>query len=344
MRLQDALREAFGAAPVKYRVEAYLRSALPPPPRDVALVTQGSMDRLPRLREQASMWHGTLSVAIYIRPDEQSGAEHAAALDAIRSLYNEVESRQQCRLIVSLLYAIDPANAEHEFDTLYPINALRNVAIRQTEARLIMVIDIDFVPSENFWEYLSDESRYSLLVERAETLRHVWALVSLELHEGDYMPLPTTRKQVAAGLATSSLVVAEAYLNPAAHMPVGIQEWLQQDGIYGPLDTAENLSFEPFVLGARLLLPLYDERFRGYGWDKTTHAAQLRREGFTYHMLPHHFVVARYHQPTPTAIRMFHDTGDAPRDTLLRMRMEWLYNSFILQLDEPGYQLPQVSA
>ena len=207
------------------------------------------MDRLPRLREQASVWHGTLSVAIYIRPDEQSGAEHAAALDAIRSLYNEVESRQQCRLIISLLYAIDPANAEHEFDTLYPINALRNVAIRQTEARLIMVIDIDFVPSENFWEYLSDESRYSLLVERAETLRHVWALVSLELHEGDYMPLPTTRKQVAAGLATSSLVVAEAYLNPAAHMPVGIQEWLQQDDIYGPLDTAENLSFEPFVLG-----------------------------------------------------------------------------------------------
>eukprot|EP00961_Rhodomonas_salina_P189041 2550666-Rhodomonas_salina.1 len=40
--------------------------------------------------------------------------------------------------------------------------------------------------------------------------------------------------------------------------------------VYGPLETGE--AFEPFVLGARAVLPLYDERFRGYGWDKTTHA------------------------------------------------------------------------
>jgi hypothetical protein len=41
------------------------------------------------------------------------------------------------------------------------------------------------------------------------------------------------------------------------------------------------------VLGARRRLPLYDERFRGYGWDKTTHAAQLRAEGFRYAMPLH---------------------------------------------------------
>ena len=34
-----------------------------------------------------------------------------------------------------------------------------------------------------------------------------------------------------AGLTNSSIVVAEAYLNPAAHMPVGIEEWLLQDEV-----------------------------------------------------------------------------------------------------------------
>ena len=59
---------------------------------------------------------------------------------------------------------------------------------------------------------------------------HVWALVSLELHEG-YLPLPKKRGEVAAGLANASIVVAEAYLNPAAHMPVGIDEWLRREEV-----------------------------------------------------------------------------------------------------------------
>ncbi len=80
------------------------------------------------------------------------------------------------------------------------------------------------------------------------------------------------------------------------------------------------------------MLPLYDERFRGYGWDKTTHALQLVALGFRYYLLPHHFVIARYHPPTPTAVRIF---GDEP-DTLLRLRMEWLFALFSTELAELG--------
>ena len=99
---------------------------------------------------------------------------------------------------------------------------------------------------------------------------------------------------------------------------------------YGPLEVGDG--FEPFVIGSRQQLPLYDERFRGYGWDKTTHALHLRALGFSYFMLPHHFVIARYHHPTPTAARVF---GEAP-DTLLRMRMEWLFNLFNSDIAELG--------
>ncbi len=43
-------------------------------------------------------------------------------------------------------------------------------------------------------------------------------------------------------------------------------------------------------------------------------------------------MIARYHQPTPTAVRIF---GDEP-DTLLRLRMEWLFSLFSTELSELG--------
>lgn len=244
---EDKLRDAFGAVPVRYRVHApYLVSQQPPLVRDVTLVTQGSTDRLPRLREQALSWQGSISAAIYLRPSEQTGDEHEAVLARIRSLHREIESAGRSRLCISLVYAVDPRTAELEYDTLYPINALRNVAVRQAEAALIMVIDIDFVPSHHFWTYLTDETRYAHILSRAQQQLHVWALVSLELHQ-NFVPLPMTLPEVAAALENKSVVVAEAYLNPAAHMPVGVEAWLQKQDIYGPLEASE--AFEPFVLG-----------------------------------------------------------------------------------------------
>ena len=42
--------------------------------------------------------------------------------------------------IISLVYGLDPATTPIEFDTLYPINALRNVALLQATTPLVMVL------------------------------------------------------------------------------------------------------------------------------------------------------------------------------------------------------------
>ena len=36
--------------------------------------------------------------------------------------------------------------------------------------------------------------------------------------------------------------------------------------------------YEPYVLVARKIMPWYDERFRGYGWDKVRITCPSRRE------------------------------------------------------------------
>lgn len=48
----------------------------------------------------------------------------------------------------------------------YPINALRNVAVREAKTELLMVIDVDFIPSTNFWEFCTDPALYHTLVSR----------------------------------------------------------------------------------------------------------------------------------------------------------------------------------
>jgi len=255
-------------------------------------------------------------------------------VEMLSDFHKRVEDKGECLLTISVLEAVDPASAKEEFDTLYPINSLRNVAVRNAHSPLIMVVDADFAPSEGFHEFLtSDPVIYASLLHHASASRRVWALVSLELHAG-HLPIPSTRAEVAALLPNRSVVVAEAYLNPAAHEPVDIDHWLRADGFAdgGGAPLTEDAAFEPFVLGAREALPDYDERFRGYGFDKTAHARHLRSLGFSYWLLPRHFAVARYHHPTPTAVRMF---GEDP-DMLLRTRMEWLFDQVSSDIDAEG--------
>lgn len=60
---------------------------------------------------------------------------------------------------------------------------------------------------------------------------------------------------------------------------------------------------------ARQHVPWYDERFRGYGWDKITHTYQLVHTGFQLVAHPSGFVVHRPHLPSAGYNQTF--TGEA---------------------------------
>ncbi len=54
-----------------------------------------------------------------------------------------------CLHIISLM-------SLHLFQTMYPVNYLRNVAINNTVTPYVFLIDIDFMPSIGLYEYLMD--------------------------------------------------------------------------------------------------------------------------------------------------------------------------------------------
>jgi hypothetical protein len=60
-------------------------------------------------RLQAESWGGSLSAAVYIRPEEATGPRHDEILTQLRALHADIEGHATgCRLTLSLLYAVDP--------------------------------------------------------------------------------------------------------------------------------------------------------------------------------------------------------------------------------------------
>ena len=90
----------------------------------LTLVTQCSIDRFPQFIEQAVAYgNAPISVAVYIPYDS---SPHLL-LQRIRQLHQKLADRGSRRVTVSLLFGNAPSNKA--YDNLYPVNALRNVAL-----------------------------------------------------------------------------------------------------------------------------------------------------------------------------------------------------------------------
>lgn len=138
---------------LEYRTKPrHIISTCAPNPVAVSLVTQCSIDRLPRLKAQALAYgSGPISAAIYVpgvsSKDGDETNEQAAALDQIRQFHSSVSARGSC-VTISLLFANDNAQADpEEYDNMYPIQNLRNLALDAAPTSLVLLVDVDFIPS-----------------------------------------------------------------------------------------------------------------------------------------------------------------------------------------------------
>lgn len=295
-------------------------------PRAITIVTQCSVDRLPRLAAMAAAWEGEISCAVLIPSDADSAAEARVAIEKMHAA--TVAGGASLSLVLYQEFELTEERASGRTSWaagLYPINALRNAALLAAATEYVFLLDVDFVPSPGAHKSLQElamsrgRSREALVVPAFEVRGKAPTLpVSLE----------EVREQVRAGRAEGFHVTRY----PKGHLPTDFERWLcaRKGDEYS---VEYNLGFEPYIVARREEVPRYDARFRGYGLNKVVHLYRLAVvEGFSFVVVPEHFVSAPEHEQS-TDYRRTYGTG---RDPLQAARVQALWD---LALEEMALEV-----
>lgn len=257
---------------------------------DVTLITQVSPDRLSRLADMAETWSGPISAAVYVKDVD----EEMPIIDGL------VESNEAVRKFVDfhVLYANK---------TRYPVNNLRNMALLNSRTALIMILDADFVTSQNMHDYLSEVGQRDMLNNDKKQVFVVPAFSS------DLRPykLPKTKSDLLRTVKARTVIPVNEKICPKCHGPTNYQKWYDATEPYNAL---YKWIYEPYLLMNKdTLSELFDERLKGYGFDKNSHVFTLATAGYDFIVLPDPFV-----------IHMNHETADWDGGNLLEQQFESL--------------------
>jgi hypothetical protein len=255
-----------------WNIESFVLCASQPPDRhEVSVLTQLTLDRFDTLIALAERWSGPLSVALYVPKAEYFVSE-------VKRRHQESEPLRRFADI-HIIY---------EEDVRYPVNHLRNLALQNARTQYVIMLDVDFIPNPQMHGQLRKAA------EQLEDSNEREALVvpAFEVPSGQY---PNTKAHMVDLMKKSLAYQVHYFKGMHAHLPTNYERWASADE---PYEVQYEYTYEPYVLIRRDICPLYDERFIGYGNDKSAHAYELAAAGFRFFVLPDPFVIHKDH-PSP---------------------------------------------
>ncbi|KAF3832113.1 hypothetical protein F7725_025778, partial [Dissostichus mawsoni] len=223
---------------------------------DITLVAQLSMDRLQMLEAICKHWEGPISLALYMSDAEaQQFLRYAQASEVLKNRKN---------VGYHIVYK------EGQF---YPVNLVRNVALRNANTPYVFLTDVDFLPMYGLYEYLRRSvvqmdmahTKKALVVPAFETLRY-------------RLSFPKSKAELLSMLDMGTL-----YTFRLRQMADGHHAW--------------EADFEPYVV-VRKDCPEYDQRFVGFGWNKVSHVLELDAQEYELMVLPNAFMIHMPHAPS----------------------------------------------
>jgi len=172
----------------------------------------------------------------------------------------------------------------------YPVNRLRNLALDNIDTELFFFLDIDFIPSENSYEYLRDFFLLNTSEKRFSTL---YVVPAFEI--SNTSNVPHSKEELLKMIALKK--VDEGFHMdywPPGHNSTDFSRWYNCNGG----DTYQidyQYFFEPYIAGYYHALHRFDRRLRGYGLNKWVWIAEAYFRGFTFEVLCGAFVVHLWH-------------------------------------------------
>lgn len=266
-----------------------------PDGNDVTLVAQLSMDRSQMVEALCEQWEGPISLAMYMSDSEVQQFLGYAQTSKILS--------ERKNIGYHIVYKDGP---------FYPINHLRNVALRQVVTPYVFLSDIDFLPMAGLYEYLkrsigsiglgpnvplnlSINSMHQSSESNTARTATQRALVVPAFETLLYrIQFPKTKAELMRMLNFGKLFTFRYHVWTKGHAPTNFPKWGQATT---PYKIKWQPDFEPYVVVRRDVVP-YDTRFVGFGWNKVSHIMELHALNYEFVVLPNAFIIHMPHAPS----------------------------------------------
>lgn len=181
--------------------------------------------------------------------------------------------------------------------SIYPINALRNLAIRNVKTTHFFMSDMDMWPSPNLHDVLQTLPSYILSDDMFAGIIPAFEVkkpdcVSLEDCVSKTIPLlPSTKQELIGCLKNQSCFLYREMKSTHNYL---FEKWFLSDCpyYYSLVSCWFNSIQEPYVVVKKSdKLPLFDERFVNYGFNKITWLRHLIRRGYYFGVISRGFVM-----------------------------------------------------
>lgn len=270
---------------------------------DLALVTHTTSNHLHNLVQLSERWVGPISVSVFTHCHD---AEFA--LQLIQNLYACYRHIQR-NVFFHLLFPVSShakitkipyqdVDCSEEYsvkstsqnfileDKLkYPHNVLRNLAIKTATAKFVLAIDIDILPSANLLNSFQRDVLSSSTVDN----RTAYILPIFEI--GENQDIPSTKQEL---LQNKNIHPFYANVCHWCQFATDYHRW-ESLGSSEKLEVAYEvqwkLPYEPFFIARKSSLPLYEERFKQYGYNRVSQICEMYVAGYKFFVLNNAFLV-----------------------------------------------------
>jgi hypothetical protein len=280
------------------------------------LVTQVSEDRLWMLTQHCHRWQGPISVAVFT---DLPASQITKAITQESSVYGKCNVGQ----VMIQTFSKTRFTAED-----YPVNALRNMALRGVTTSHFFYADIDFWASDDLLDSLQTDFMKQQLASDPKLALVIPAFQMSRVckEERDCRPenmhkMPYS-KQALVDLVRQHKASAFDPTNHGGHGSTSYSEWFNMaHGDLWDIPCILSNRYEPYIAVRYCAdFPPYQEVFTGYGKNKMTQIMQMRRSGYLFSQVGGAFVVHYPHLSSATRNAWNH--GKKKHDDLKEEELE----------------------
>lgn len=266
--------------------------------KNICLATQLSSDRADLLARILYRWDGPVSAAVLIKKGAEKGNERVE--DVFSEAFNDRLEGDPDQ-VLSFSYLRYDGNHPSEKFQHYPVNRLRNMALRGCKSNYVFILDVDFLPSANayrnlqkYYHFLDNEGRNALVVPAFEVDADVLNYDSGAMDSVRYknklrqLYMVDKRKRWRDTPRTISKARAFQLMHyKDGHHPTNTEQWMHSSK---PYTVQYKWGYEPYLLLKRPF-PLFEESFIGYGQNKVSYAYHLAAARFSFIVVPDVFII-----------------------------------------------------